>query len=233
MSPNNALAIQESELAPVSPSGYERTLVLVSCGSRKATCTLPARSLYTSALFQKSVCWVEKRGLPWFVLSARHGLLHPNGDVAPYDQTLNHMSPSERQQWARCVQQQLLALAQGWGVERLKIVLLAGAAYAGWVPLVQTWCTVTEPMKGMQIGRRLQWLNQQLNCAPDTPMCDTTGMSGFAGADAVRYERLERMHLGDPHKQTGIYAQRLESVAVATEPEADGLHEVRSGSHGA
>jgi hypothetical protein len=146
----------------------ERALILVSCGSKKAASTMPARALYTSPLFQKSARWAEKQGQPWFVLSARHGPLHPNGDVAPYDQTLHHMSPAERRQWARGVEHQLLAVAQGWGVERLKIVLLAGAAYGGWIPLVQTWCTVTEPMKGMQIGRRLQWLTKQLDSAQET-----------------------------------------------------------------
>lgn len=151
------------------PAGQikERTIILVSCGSKKAACAMPARALYTSPLFQKSARWAEQQGQPWFVLSARHGLLHPNGDVAPYDQTMRNMSPAERQQWARGVEQQLLAVAQGWGVERLNIVLLAGAAYGGWIPLVQTWCTVTEPMKGMQIGRRLQWLTKQLDPAKE------------------------------------------------------------------
>lgn len=209
--------------------GNERALVLVSCSSKKATCTMPARGVYTSPLFQKSARWAEQQGLPWFVLSAKHGLLHPNGTVAPYDQTLLHMSPSERQQWARGVEQQLLAVAQGWGVERLRILLLAGAAYGGWIPLVQTWCTVTEPMKGMQIGRRLQWVTKQLNVGQETLVSDTAGTIDVGGAEVARCERLENPPLVDSDKRIEATVQRQKQKSVAAGGRAEGSHAEREG----
>lgn len=45
---------------------------------------------------------------------------------------------------------------------RLGIALLAGATYANWIPLVQEWCTVHQPLEGMRIGHSLQWLTLQL-----------------------------------------------------------------------
>lgn len=64
-------------------------------------------------------------------------------------------------------------------------------------------------------------------------MNDSAGMSEVSGADAARYERLERLHLGHPKKRTGIYALRPESGSVAIEPQAYELREGSGGGNGA
>lgn len=64
-------------------------------------------------------------------------------------------------------------------------------------------------------------------------MIDSAAMSKVSGADAARYERLERLHLGNPDHRTGIYAQRSESGSVGIEPQADELREGRGGGNGA
>lgn len=38
--------------------------------------------------------------------------------------------------------------------------LLAGEAYTAWIPLVDHWCKVEQPLRGLQIGQRLQRLTQ-------------------------------------------------------------------------
>ncbi len=67
------------------------SLYLVSCVSQKLPVSAPAKDLYTSPLFCKARSYVERKGQPWFILSAKHGLLHPDQPVAPYDLTLNTM----------------------------------------------------------------------------------------------------------------------------------------------
>ena len=46
--------------------------------------------------------------------------------------------------------------------EAVEITLLAGETYAGWVPKVQVFANVAQPLKGMQIGQRLQFLTNEL-----------------------------------------------------------------------
>jgi hypothetical protein len=57
-------------------------LVLVSCVKSKLPHPAPARSLYTSAWFQKARDIVERSGARWFVLSSRYGLESPDTTIA-------------------------------------------------------------------------------------------------------------------------------------------------------
>lgn len=137
-----------------------RRIALVSCSAEKLDRMAPARQLYRSQLFRKSVAWVENQGLEWFVLSAAYGLIRPDDQLMPYDKTLRNMSPADRAAWEQSVAQQIDA----WTIDdqAVEIVLLAGEAYAGWIPKVQAFAKVEQPLKGMQIGQRLQWLTNEL-----------------------------------------------------------------------
>ena len=140
-----------------------RRIALVSCCGEKASSTtpMPARQLYRSQLFRKSVAWVEKQGLEWFVLSAAYGMIKPDEQLMPYNKTMRGASPDERAAWDQGVAQQIDAYTIDDAA--VEITLLAGETYAGWVPKVQAFANVAQPMKGMQIGQRLQWLTKQLN----------------------------------------------------------------------
>jgi cytoplasmic iron level regulating protein YaaA (DUF328/UPF0246 family) len=139
-----------------------RRIALIGCCADKASSVnpLPARQLYRSPLFRKSLAWVEQQGLEWFVISAAYGLISRNEVLMPYDHTMRNKSPAERAAWEQRVAEQIDA----WTIddERVEIVLLAGEAYAGWIPKVQAFATVEQPLKGMQIGQRLQFLTNEL-----------------------------------------------------------------------
>lgn len=149
--------------APEDGARLPRPTTLVSCCREKGGSIAPARELYRSQLFRKSATWADKQGHDWFVLSAKHGLIKPDDRIAPYDHSVRGMTPEQRKVWSHVVAQQLRAWAKFWDVERLDITLLAGSAYASWAPLVEDWCTVRQPLEGLQIGQRLQWLTFQLN----------------------------------------------------------------------
>lgn len=64
-----------------------KPLVIVACGAKKVEQTTNAGRLYTGALFRSSYIWAcsavgRDRIL---ILSAKHGLLHPDDLVDPYD----------------------------------------------------------------------------------------------------------------------------------------------------
>ncbi len=135
-------------------SSSRHRLFLVSCASSKRSQQVPARELYVSPLFLKARAHVEAQGSPWFILSAKHGLLAPETVVSPYDQTLNTMPIQERREWADRVLAELLPRLAGIAT----VILLAGRRYREFLeaPLASR-VTVEVPFAGMRIGEQLRW----------------------------------------------------------------------------
>lgn len=138
----------------MTASSSTHRLLLVSCVSSKRSQQAPARELYVSPLFLKARAYVEAQGSPWFILSAKHGLLAPETMVAPYDQTLNTMPVKERREWAYRVLAELLPRLGGVST----VTLLAGRLYREFLeaPLASR-VTVEVPLAGMRIGEQLHW----------------------------------------------------------------------------
>jgi hypothetical protein len=86
-------------------------MFLVSCVAAKRSAAAPARDLYISDWFQKARAYVEKQGDPWFILSAKHGLVRPDQVLQPYELTLNNMAAKERRAWAQRVLEALGVVA--------------------------------------------------------------------------------------------------------------------------
>ena len=82
-------------------------LYLVSCVSKKLQHAAPARDLYRSTWFVLVRRLIERERAPWYILSAKHGLVHPDAVIAPYDQSLNTMRVADRRDWAARVKSQL------------------------------------------------------------------------------------------------------------------------------
>ena len=138
-----------------------KCITLVGCCREKASSIAPARQLYKSQLFKKAAGWSDRRGDEWFVISAKHGLIKSESKLAPYDARIQGLTQDQRAKWSADVAAQLSALAAFYEVEQMEVTLLAGAAYTGWIDIVQPWCTVHQPLAGLQIGQRLQWLTAQ------------------------------------------------------------------------
>ena len=89
--------------ATASPA--ERISVgLVACAATKAATPQPARLLYRSQLFRAASAYAARTYDHWFVLSARHYLVHPDEHLAPYDQTLARMPIRDREHWASMIE---------------------------------------------------------------------------------------------------------------------------------
>jgi hypothetical protein len=136
--------------------GKTRRAILVSCAATKLDHPAPAADLYTSPLFSKARSYAEASGHPWFVLSARHGLVEPGTVLEPYDTKLSDLMPGERSAWADLVARALYYRGfGGWGVFEIH----AGDAYAR--PLRDALALIAldilEPLAGLGIGQRLHW----------------------------------------------------------------------------
>ena len=128
------------------------SIILVACCGPKLDKPSPAADLYVSPLFKKARRYAEQRGR-WFILSALHGLLAPSTIIAPYDVTLKRMTARERREWGHKVREQIEAA----DLLEYPLVALAGDDYVK--PLLAAGLDVSQPMKGLSIGKQLQWLN--------------------------------------------------------------------------
>lgn len=159
------------------------TIALVACGKSKLEHAAPARELYTGNLFRAAAGHAEATADRWYVLSAAHGLVHPDAELEPYDATLTDATRDELASWARAVFDTLrmsnAALTRGSfanlpgeaeadkGMGRLlmegatvEVVVYAGVAYrAELVRLLEglEGVTVTVPLEGKGIGEQLGW----------------------------------------------------------------------------
>ncbi|WP_096779538.1 DUF6884 domain-containing protein [Zobellella denitrificans] len=134
------------------------TIVLVSCVSRKREKPSAARDLYTSPWFFKARRYAESSGFPWFVLSAKYGLVSPERIIEPYERTLNTMPAAERHEWAEQASQQIDETIPNLS----RVVFLAGKRYREFLSgyLLSRGVLVSIPMEGLRIGEQLNWLEQ-------------------------------------------------------------------------
>lgn len=133
-------------------------IVLVSCVSRKCEKPSAARNLYISPWFFKARRYAESLGFPWFVLSAKYGLVSPERIIEPYEQTLNTMPAAERRKWAEQVAQQIDKAIPNLS----RVVFLAGKQYREFLSgyLLSRGVLVSIPMEGLRIGEQLSWLER-------------------------------------------------------------------------
>ncbi|MNK06931.1 hypothetical protein D3C87_248340 [compost metagenome] len=124
---------------------------LVACSAGKVDAdSVAARDLYNSQLFTLARRYAEKSSDPWFILSAKYGLLDPAQLVASYDESLNDLM----------VEAQLKRVVHS----RSHLIMLAGRAYCDALQhlMEAQGHTVTVPMEGMAIGKQLQILTRSL-----------------------------------------------------------------------
>jgi hypothetical protein len=117
----------------------------------------PAKEFYTSPWFLAVRRYVEAAGGPWYVLSAKYGLVHPEQVLAPYDETLNNMKIVERRAWARRVMEQMDEVM----LAPRSVALFAGLRYREFLmEYLNRRSMVEVPMEGLPIGKQLQWLKR-------------------------------------------------------------------------
>jgi hypothetical protein len=132
-------------------------IVLVTCVKSKGTRPAAAKDLYTSALFRKEPAYAERIGVPWFILSAEHGVVAPDEWLAPYERYIADTSASYRSAWG------------AWGAARLDLLagpitdkvveIHAGSTYLDALRphLERLGARVVDPLHGLSMGQRLAW----------------------------------------------------------------------------
>ncbi|CCG04349.1 conserved protein of unknown function [Blastococcus saxobsidens DD2] len=145
-------------------------IVLVGCSGSKAAGPARAAELFTGAAFRKARDLAVRSAKPWYVLSAKFGLLHADELIAPYDVYLPKQSARYRGAWADWVVAQL---GERHVFHGLTVEAHAGSAYCEPLvrPLTEAGATLTQPLAGLGLGRRLAWYGGSTGGA-DEPVGD-------------------------------------------------------------
>ena len=126
--------------------------------SKKLDQAARAEDLYVSSWFKKARTYVTTNAAPWRILSAKHGLLHPDEMIEPYEVTLNKMPIAERRAWAASVLVALRPLMHDGDA----VVILAGERYRQFlVPELRAQgIRVHVPLEGLGLGQQLRWFDE-------------------------------------------------------------------------
>ena len=139
-----------------------RRIGLVGCVKQKAEAPAPAKELYQSTLFLGRRRFVERTCDEWWILSAEHGLVHPDDLLAPYDLALKSLGQPARRRWSRDV---IDPIDRRIGPQAGDVVEFhAGAEYRDFgveAALVDQGCIIENPTAGMRIGSQLHFYAQQ------------------------------------------------------------------------
>jgi hypothetical protein len=136
---------------------------LVACSSRKLGRAATARELYESPLFKLSLADAERTCTAVYVMSAKHGLVHLDETIEPYDVKLGERGWRDRWQWARTLLDRLETLHP----EQPDIAIYGGRLYVDPIrteaanPNARWSGAFSEPLEGLQIGERLRFLQQR------------------------------------------------------------------------
>ena len=139
----------------------QRRIGLVGCVKDKTAVPQAAKDLYVSALFAGRRSYVERSSDSWWILSAEHGLVHPDEVLAPYNVTLKDVGRLARRSWSN----QLLLVID----ERIQprqgdvFEIHAGKEYreSGLVDgLWDRGCVVEVPTEGRPIGVQLRFYKE-------------------------------------------------------------------------
>ncbi len=138
-----------------------RLHILISCASKKLPHKAQAKDLYISPLFRLNLAFAYSlKPNKIFILSAKHGLVGLEQKLEPYEQTLNKMSEYEVKKWAKGVGEQMKGKID---FKNDNIVFLAGERYGKY--LLPLFRKASVPMKGLGIGKQLQYLKNKTNHA--------------------------------------------------------------------
>ena len=126
----------------------------------------PARDLYHSRLWSWRRSYAEASGLPWLILSAKHGLLEPATVVYPYDLALADLTASQRRAWG---QQVVRALERRFGdLSGITFEVHAGGAYRRAIePAIKArGAQLDAPLAHVPLGSQPAWYQARLSVRP-------------------------------------------------------------------
>ena len=144
-------------------------IVLITCVKTKRRKPCAAKDLYVSPLFLKQRAYAEESGVPWFILSAEHGLVVPDEWLSPYERYLPDTPAAFRSAWGLWVAARLQLLAGP--LDGCVIEAHAGSAYIDAIRpyLEANGAKLIDTLHGLSMGARLAWYGTEARSAEQDP----------------------------------------------------------------
>ena len=147
------------------PSWQRPDLVLVGCVKTKRTTRSAAKDLYRSPLWRCRRTYAECLGVPWYILSALHGLLDPDQRIDAYDLALTDLRHEARRAWSARVLDELKRRVPS--IRDKLIEIHAGATYVNHGlerGLRDAGAVVRRPLAHITgVGRQQAWYRERLH----------------------------------------------------------------------
>ena len=146
--------VPEPEPDP-EPHGVD--VILIGCVRTKRAVPSAAAELFAGPLFERRRRYAVAGGLPWYILSAKFGLLAPGDVIGPYDLYLADQGPDYQKAWGEFVTARLEALEPG--LRGRTVEVHAGAAYVNPLrrPLTGRGAALVAPLAHLRQGEQLAW----------------------------------------------------------------------------
>ena len=139
-------------------------LLLVGCVKAKREAPSMAKGLYTSPLWRCRRAYAESLGCPWYILSAKHGLLDPDKRIDPYDLALKGLPAKARRIWSARVLDDLKTAVPS--LRNKVIEIHAGATYVRYgleAGLCDAGAAVQRPLARISgVGRQQAWYQERI-----------------------------------------------------------------------
>lgn len=148
-----------------APSGTAKPdVMLIGCvkGKLEWVSRVPAKKLFVSTLWRCRRTYAEQSGVPWYILSAKYGLVNPDTRIAWYNVSLADLPAAQRRAWSQRVVDALVAKYPS--VEGKVVEIHAGKDYVDYgveSGLSEAGMVVERPLLGVPIGRHLGWYREQ------------------------------------------------------------------------
>lgn len=139
-------------------------ILLVGCvkGKLEWAGRVSAKDLYASPLWRCRRTYAEQLGRPWYILSAKYGLLDPDEKIAWYDLALGNLPAAERRAWSARVVDSLVAKVPS--IPGKVVEVHAGNDYVDFgleSGLQDAGAIVRRPLLGIPIGGHIGWYRER------------------------------------------------------------------------
>lgn len=138
----------------------KQVVYLVSCGKRKSEVTCRAQDMYNSERFQLSRERIIQIGCPWYIISAKYGLLSPDEVITPYDLSISSLNCDEKEEWNRRLITSLKEFPEG-----TLFVIWADAEYSTILKRILESCHLQFicPFESMPASAQVSYLQKALH----------------------------------------------------------------------
>jgi hypothetical protein len=140
-----------------SQRSFQNPIIVVGCTKKKKSYPCIASEMYSeSVLFSKTVSYIKSYyKSEYVILSAKYGIIYPTTYVEPYDTTMKGIIRcTGTYTWMRKEIARNLC-------EYDKIIAFCGQDYIKMLRIALPDTCIIEPLKGMGIGQRLQFLTER------------------------------------------------------------------------